>query len=622
MDFSRAQSVYGNGCSQCIRTSIILEALFNRINTLETQVAQQSTDKDAANRALYHLLDVQPTIINATRSNSSIATCVGIASGSSEESSTSSPTQSANRRSTKGDASSQRPELLIDLLDPLEYTTERPDDKSHSSQETNFQSFNPNTSKDGQGPVQSGDKTRNHRHDATESNAPYAHIRRFPKKTNESTVAEDPTTHMEASELSSGRLTPYEELSYSSSDDTDNQKSPVHSGNTSLNTSFSGHQETFTAQTEAIEEERRKAKCNDARLSPFNKQASRKQHHGFEHSIWASRRDEIRAFPVFLSPDERWAKYCENIDVRETDSANPKPMDQSSPKDCNSTDSESDDEIANFNRFRFLDTCGICFHPYDSDEQDSYRTVIISGLPLDYTMTQILNEVRGGMVLEAKSLDTTTITGSKSVMLTFVKGIAATSLEAHAKRYGFFVSGQQVHVSLVQTPTTPMSKKIHDGIKTSYHTRCLDVRDFPRKITPQALRYDLKPMKTSTFDLIESMSMNAEGVLELRFLSIDAAVNAFYHLTARKYSQCQVEYGKDPCTQPWAEEKAVKTLSDDVGANKLPVGSGVNEGFEAYSISTEDSNLDGLAIDDAEAEKDAKDAVNTKDSQRIAMDEA
>lgn len=631
MDFSCAPApAYGNQCPQCVRTSIILEALFNRIHVLESQVAQQSADKDAANRALYHLLDVQPTIINATRSNPSIATYVGVTSGCSEESSTSSPTQSVNRRSTKGNASSQKGELLIDLLTPLEYPAERPGDKSHSPEKTEFQSFNPHTSKDAQGYVQSVDKSRNYHHDATDLNAPYAHIRRFPKMMNESTVTEDPTTHMKASDLSSGRLTPYEELPCSSSDDTDNQENLVHSGYPSVNTSFSDHQETFTAQTDMIEEKLLKVKCNAAHSGAVKKQASRKQHYGLEHSVWAPRH-EVRAFPVFISPDERRAKYCENIGVRDTDSINQKPMNQSSSDDSISTSSESHDEVTNIKHFRFLDVCGICFNPHANIEQDSYRTVMISGLPVDCTMTQVLNEVRGGMILEAKSLDTMTITGSRSVMLTFVEGSAATGLEAHAKRYGFSVSGQQVHVSLVQTPTTPMSKRIRNGITTSYHTRCLDVRNFPRIVSPQALRYDLRPMKASTFDLIENMNMNAEGVLELRFLSIDAAVNAFDVLIARdinvKYRRCRIEYGEDPCAEPWVEEdstseEAAMTMDSDVWANKLSAKRDVDERSKTHSMSAEDLKMDGLVIDDVEVEKGIKEVVNAEESKRIAMDEA
>ena len=603
MDFSRA---YGNGCPQCIRTSTILEALFSRIHILERQVAQQSADKDAANRALYRLLDVQSNFVNATRSSPSIATCVGVTSGCSEESSTSSSTQNVNRRFTKSDASSQKEELLIDLLTSSEYPAERPGHIVRSPEGTEFQSFDPNTSKDAQGSVQSVsvDKSRIYHDDAADSNAPYAHIRRFPKMMNDSTVAREPTTHMERSGLSPERLTLNGNHSCSFSEVLDNQENLVHSDYPSLNKSLSDHQETFTTQIDAIEEELLKVKCIAASPSATTKQASRKQRYGLKHSIWASGH-ELRAFPVFISPDERWAKYFENIDVRDTDSTSQKPMNQSSPNQFASTSPELDGEVANLNQCRLLDVCGLFFNPHDTIEQDSYRTVIISGLPIDCTMTQVLKEVRGGMILKATSLDTTAIIGSKSVMLTFVEGAAAKSLKTHVEFHGFSVSGQQVNVSLVQTPTTPMSEKVRDGIKISCHSRCLDVRNFPRStITPQALRHDLRPMKGCSFDLIESMSINAEEVLELRFLSIDAAVNAFYQLTASvsnvKYSKCRVAYGKDPCSQPWAKEEAV---TNDIGADELPVKSGGNEGIKTRCSSVADINMDDMVINEAEIEE-------------------
>lgn len=617
MDFSHGLPAYGSECSQCTRTFIVLEALFSRIHFLEAQAAQHSADKDAANRTLYHLIHLQPSIVNTNRPSSSVATSGG------SESSTSPPRQNVTGHATKADASTQGKELLIDLLGPLENPIERPDENSHSSQETEFQSFNPTTSKDAHVSVPSVVKTGNHHHDATDFSASNAHIRRFPKKMNESTVVKEVTTHVEATTQSQHAnrvgctLTPTGELSYSSSDDSDNHNY------TSLNTSFSEDQEPFTAQTEAIEEGLRKVA---SRPSSAVKNFNHKQRYGLEHSIWA--RQEMRAFPILLSPDERWERYCEDIVVKVTGSVNEEPMNQSSPNPSNSATSEPDGELARLNQFRFSDTCGICFNPHGSIEHDSYRTVIISGLPVDCTMTNVLNEVRGGLILEARSLDTMTITRSKSIMLTFVEGTAATSLETHAKRYGFSVQGQQAHVSIVRTPTTPISKKVRNGIKTSYHTRCLDVRNFPRSISPQALRYDLRPLKASTLDFIESMNMNDEGVLELRFLSIDAAADAFSFLMARhvnvKHHRCRVDYGEDPCMQPWVEKDStsmdtVMMLDDETETSKLSAKEGEGERIITDSMSAEDIDIDGLVIGDADLIEDTKIAEELR---WTAMDEA
>ena len=56
-------------------------------------------------------------------------------------------------------------------------------------------------------------------------------------------------------------------------------------------------------------------------------------------------------------------------------------------------------------------------------------------------MTDVLNEVRGGMILDAKMLDTRFITGTRSIMLTFVENSAANQLQERYKGPGVRVLG-------------------------------------------------------------------------------------------------------------------------------------------------------------------------------------
>ena len=99
-----------------------------------------------------------------------------------------------------------------------------------------------------------------------------------------------------------------------------------------------------------------------------------------------------------------------------------------------------------------------------------------------------------------------------------------------------------------------MSFGIRRGI-SNQHSRCLSIQKFPRVIGPQQLEAECGIYKTTRLSSIESMVMTAEGVLEIRFLSIIAAEFAFDYLTlSPKYDRCRISYAKDPCSEPWLEE--------------------------------------------------------------------
>lgn len=193
---------------------------------------------------------------------------------------------------------------------------------------------------------------------------------------------------------------------------------------------------------------------------------------------------------------------------------------------------------------------GICYSPGPS-VRDVYRTVSISGLASTVTMTALLEKVRGGVVVSAKLLDTTTITGSNTALITFLHEQAAMLFEDHAIQQSLTFAEHRVKVKLLSKPTWPTPIPLRKAIYDHGHTRCLTIRNFPRNISPEALRRDLRVCCVMVTDRIESMNMGTDGVLELRFESIWTAGKAYGILTSwRVYRQCKVEFSPDPCAQP------------------------------------------------------------------------
>lgn len=202
-------------------------------------------------------------------------------------------------------------------------------------------------------------------------------------------------------------------------------------------------------------------------------------------------------------------------------------------------------------RFPDLFRYGIRFRP-DLSERDAYRTIIISNLPLNVTMTKLLNRVRGGLIISAKLLDTAKLTGRMTALIIFQYEYAAMAFEEHAQEYPIKLNALTARVELVPTPTWPEPINLRKAINDHQHTRCLEVYNFPRHIGEKVLRRDLRIHNVLVWDAVEHVQMRTDGVLELRFSSIKYAGQAFGILGSfRDYKQCNAYFVADPCAQPF-----------------------------------------------------------------------
>ena len=550
-------SVPGKSCQNCANTSIILEALFNRIHILEAQLSQVSADKEAVHQTLYRLVDVQAITRQAGIETPSSSETLGQSAGG--NSSIGSPGCNLARSRERRTLSNGKNTLLIDLLGPIE---QQPVKTLKQSVELS----SPNKRYQALLNYESSDEEEEELISVVPMEVlDIGHVRRFADKALDPVAAETKEQSTAAVINGTGELpvakrtNVYEGTSYGLSNDGDEDGPTVV---TPLNTSFSSHN----------------ALVNDLLVSNecTVKKPTLPLLVGLEHSRWAPKptNKESRTpsncqnvLQETLSPEQRWEKYCDNIAVKDfRRSCDELEVSEATPAEATHINNDEilaqEGQAAKFNRFRYLNVCGLCFNPRN-DEQGAYRTVIVSKLPKKCTMTDLLSDIRGGMILDAKMHNTFAITKYKSAMLTFVEGHSAMDLEEHAKQHPLSFAGQSVEVSLVEVPTRPMHSQLERDVRMKHHTRCLHVHNYPRYIAPQHLRRDLRPDVATTIDFVESMAMNADGVLELHFLSVEAAQEAFALLSASKgkYQKCLVNYADDPCAQPWESAEAAKTLS-------------------------------------------------------------
>ncbi|KAL8748727.1 MAG: hypothetical protein Q9184_007121 [Pyrenodesmia sp. 2 TL-2023] len=210
---------------------------------------------------------------------------------------------------------------------------------------------------------------------------------------------------------------------------------------------------------------------------------------------------------------------------------------------------------AGYQEYQFPDLFryGTRFRPEPS-ERDVYRTVLVDNLPADLRLFTLLLHVKGGLVLDAKLLNTVSINSKLSAMITFFHEYEAKAFVHGTCSQPLVFDAIQARVTLLPTPTYPISKMLRAAIVEHGHTRCLEIQNFPKGIKPAELERDLRICETMTTHRIESKRMRSDGVLELRFSSISYAGRAYGLLTTRiRYRQCTVRFSPDPCAQPWEE---------------------------------------------------------------------
>ena len=162
----------------------------------------------------------------------------------------------------------------------------------------------------------------------------------------------------------------------------------------------------------------------------------------------------------------------------------------------------------------------------------------------------ILDGVRGGAILESKLFNTLKVTGSNTALIIFLHEHSALAYEEHARKHPIIFGGLVAKVTVVPTPTWPIKPTLHKAVFNHQHSRCLEVHDFPRSISPSRLRKDIGHSKELDLDHLIHMEMRKDGTLLLQFSSIYGAGRAYGMLsTFRAYRGCEPFFTSDPCSQ-------------------------------------------------------------------------
>ncbi|KAL9095595.1 MAG: hypothetical protein Q9165_002027 [Trypethelium subeluteriae] len=212
--------------------------------------------------------------------------------------------------------------------------------------------------------------------------------------------------------------------------------------------------------------------------------------------------------------------------------------------------------------------------PLNTSRDELLRTVLISGLPIGTDLLGVMKKVRGGLVVSCMLLNTISITGTSTVMVTFFEGEAAKKYVKFANQHldeifkSEVVMHAKVAVSLVPTPTTCKSY-IQMRIRQGGWTRHMVLKGVVDTMSLEMIRSKLEPAeRTGKHDGVLSMwrepdtggarisnmdTQDGTDYVHILFSSVEAGQRAYQKLKADDRTvlgRCRDWCDRDPCEAP------------------------------------------------------------------------
>lgn len=191
------------------------------------------------------------------------------------------------------------------------------------------------------------------------------------------------------------------------------------------------------------------------------------------------------------------------------------------------------------------------------------RSVMLSSVPNGAGLRDILPRVRGGKIVHATLVDTTSHGMGLTAVVTFADWNDA-SAYAHFSRVTpdrISVLGRQVVVKIADTPTYPSHWIQVAQDKTV--SRCLEFRLFPKESCHELLDY-LESRLVGVQETLEDVWVGQHDTLVLLFRSIEHAMRIYGIISSSSQYEnrrSDLGYGDDPCAESLANLKQPACLA-------------------------------------------------------------
>jgi hypothetical protein len=208
-------------------------------------------------------------------------------------------------------------------------------------------------------------------------------------------------------------------------------------------------------------------------------------------------------------------------------------------------------------------THGISYTPSTGTK---FRTVLINKVPVNVNLRELLQKVKGGAVVDGSIVDTVAWSGSKTAIIHFFTEFSAESYVSYVYQnpitLGEDEDAVQATVTLIETPTYPMSNNARLDILQKGHTRMLSIPNFPyNQFDLSQLEKNVAPTLFGEVNPLLEIFISELGTLHLEFASVRAASQAYQNFTTfHCYKHLNVRFDRDSCDAP-VQELALPTKS-------------------------------------------------------------
>lgn len=226
----------------------------------------------------------------------------------------------------------------------------------------------------------------------------------------------------------------------------------------------------------------------------------------------------------------------------------------------------------------------------DSIESTDRRILMISNIAAETTLAHILSQLRGGLVLSAKFVETAALKtrpplGTNVVFVEFLNGLGARAAVEHWKKAHPIIPDDEVLsptpiAELVRRPQNPPKEKFRENIEKYGLTRMIYIRDYAGKCTPEKA---LQEMRHCSYHLKRPIAFGErdDGLLFFEFADLTNARDA-KRVIDRDYCcfhGMEMGYLPDPCCEMYEE---VEVEEEEITAPE--VKEEVKEGSEKVDI--------------------------------------
>ncbi|KAG9689453.1 hypothetical protein KCU95_g5350, partial [Aureobasidium melanogenum] len=242
---------------------------------------------------------------------------------------------------------------------------------------------------------------------------------------------------------------------------------------------------------------------------------------------------------------------------------------------------------------------------YDpAPRDDAFRTVLVTDIPKNKSEADVMRMVSGGIIVKVQSMDTTRITKSKTMMITFLNGKDACNFLRSVK------DKVEPRFSLLNSPSYPVHGWVFDDIVYNGVTRCLAIHGLGGDITMAALCAATR-QRGLKCDSVLNASRDEQGVCHLEFRSVAAALSGVWMLQDNLFRRfTRIIHEADPCdckildmtAEEGMEEEREVDISEDGEVEELgdetEVESETQAGAESESktLDADEREADGWPV--------------------------